>query len=151
MRVQEDKEKNPKTEPDKDLDEGDKNPDTKQGTKDRFEEKKAGEEDEDEGSGIKPMPRACKCLNWWRKRWPASSDLRLKVQEDEEKNPKTEPDKDLDEADKKPDTKQVTKDHFEEKKAGEEVEDEALGIKPMPRACKCLNWWRKRWPASSDI
>ena len=40
---------------------------TKQVTKDYFEEKKACEEDEEEGSGIKPMPRACKCLNWWRK------------------------------------------------------------------------------------
>ena len=32
-----------------------------------------------------------------------SSDLPLSVQEDKEKNPKTEPDKDPDEADKKPD------------------------------------------------
>ena len=71
---------------------------------DHFEEKKDGEDDEDEGSAKKPMPRECKWLRWWRKKWPASGDLQSRVQEDKEKNPKTEPDKDPDEADKKPDT-----------------------------------------------
>ena len=73
---------------------------TEQLIKDNFEKKKDGEDDEDEGSGKKPMLRANKWLSWWKKRWPASSDLQSKVQKDKEKNHKTEPDKNSDEVDK---------------------------------------------------
>ena len=36
-------------------------------------------------------------------------------------------------------TKQVTKDHFEEKKAGENYDDEGLGKTQMPISCKFLS------------
>ena len=45
----------------------------------------------------------------------------------------------------------MTEYHFEEKKAGEKYEDEGSGKKQMPRACKLLRWWNKRWPASGDL
>ena len=77
---------------------------TKQVTKNHFEEKKAGEKDEDEGLGKKQMPRACKLLSWWKKKWPASGNLQSRVQEEKVKISKTDPDKDPNEEDKKPDT-----------------------------------------------
>lgn len=76
---------------------------TKQMTEHHFEEKKVGERDEEE-SGIKQMPRACKWLSWWKKRWPASSDIQSKEQKKKEKVPRTGPEKDLHEVDKKPDS-----------------------------------------------
>ena len=36
--------------------------------------------------------------------------------------------------------KQVTKNHFEEKKVSGKYKDERLGNKQMPRACKLLSW-----------
>ena len=78
---------------------------TKQVTKDHLEEEKAGDNGEDEGSGKKEkMPRAGRLLSWWKKRWPASGDLQSKVHKEKENYPRTEPDKDPDEADKEPDT-----------------------------------------------
>ena len=68
-----------------------------------FEEKKDDEDDKKEGSGKKPTLRAYKWLSWLKKRWPASGDLQSKVKKDKEMNTETEPDKDPDEADKKPD------------------------------------------------
>ena len=44
-----------------------------------------------------------KVKNWWKKKWPAAGDLQSKVHPDKEKNSKTGPDKDPDEADREPD------------------------------------------------
>ena len=46
-------------------------------------------------------------------------------------------------------TKQVTEDHFDVKEASEEEEDECLGKKQ--KTSKLRNWWRKMWPAPSDL
>ena len=77
---------------------------TKQVTEDHFDEKEAGENGEDEGSGKKKTPRAGKLMSWWKKIWPASGDLQSTVQKEKENDPRIEPNKDPDEADKKPDT-----------------------------------------------
>ena len=53
---------------------------------------------------MKVWARACKLLSWWNKKWPASGDLQSRVQKEKERIPKTEPDKDPDEAGEKPDT-----------------------------------------------
>ena len=77
---------------------------TKQVTEDHFDGKEAGENGENEGSGKKKTPRTGKLWSWWRKIWPASGDLQSAVQQEKENDPRAEPDKDPDEADKKPDT-----------------------------------------------
>ena len=43
-------------------------------------------------------------LSWWKKKWPASRNLQSRVQEEKVKISKTDPDKDPNEEDKKPDT-----------------------------------------------
>ena len=48
-------------------------------------------------------------------------------------------------------TKQVTENHFEEKKAGEKDEGKGSGKKQMPRLCKLLSWWKMKWPASGEL
>ena len=88
----------------KELDEKVKGGFTKQVTKNHFEEQKSCEKNEGERQGKKQMPRACKMMSWWKKKWPASGDLQSRVQKEKEKNPRTEPKKDPDDADKKPDT-----------------------------------------------
>ena len=82
---------------------------TKQVTEGHFDEKGAGKINEAEESGTKKTPRAGKLRSWWKKIWPASSDLQSTVQQEEENYPRTEPDRDPDEADKKQDTMCVGK------------------------------------------
>ena len=82
---------------------------TNQVTEDHFDEKGAGKINEDEELGKNKTPRADKLRSWWKKIWPASSDLQSTVRQEEEYDPRTEPDKDPDEADKKPDTTCVGK------------------------------------------
>ena len=59
--------------------------------------------------------------------------------------------KELDELAEGDYTEQVIKDHFEEKKDGEDDKEEGSGKKLAPRAYKGLSWWKKRWPASGDL
>ena len=82
---------------------------TKQVTEDHFDEKKAWRKEEDEDIGKKKTPRADKLRSWWREMWPAPGDIQSKVQQDKENDPRTEPKKDPDEAEKKPDTTCVGK------------------------------------------
>ena len=65
--------------------------------------KKDEEDDKEEGSGKKPAPKVTMWLSWWKKQWTGANDLLSKVHPDKEKNPGAEPDKDPDEAGRKPD------------------------------------------------
>ena len=50
-------------------------------------------------------------------------------------------------------TGQVEEHHFKKKESGEESgeKDEVEAArKQMPRACKWLMWWKKRWPVSNN-
>ena len=76
---------------------------TKQVTTDHVDEKGVGEIDEDEELGKKKTPRAGKLRSWWKKVWPAYSDIQSTMKQEKENDPRTEPDKDPDEADKMPD------------------------------------------------
>ena len=75
---------------------------TKQMTEHHFEEKKVGERDEEE-SGIKQMPRACKWLSWWKKRWQVLNDIQSREERKKEKIPSTETEKEPEGAKKNPD------------------------------------------------
>ena len=77
--------------------------DIEQVIEDYFEVKKDEEDDKEEGSGKKPVPKVTMWLSWWKKQWTAANDLLSKVHQDKEKNPGAAPDKDPDEAGRKPD------------------------------------------------
>ena len=47
-------------------------------------------------------------------------------------------------------TVQVTGHQFKKESSGTEDEEEAAK-KKMPRACKWLSWWKKRWPVLSQV
>ena len=67
--------------------------DIEQVIEDYFEVKKDEEDDKEEGSGKKPVPKVTMWLSWWKKQWTAANDLLSKVHQDKEKNPGAAPDK----------------------------------------------------------
>ena len=82
---------------------------TKQVKKDPVDEKGAGEIDEVEESGKKKTPRAGKLRSWWKKIWPECSDIQSTIQQEKVNDARTEPNKNPDEAYRKPDTTCVGK------------------------------------------
>ena len=86
------------------LDEGLEVDDTDQVKEDHFDDKKAGERDEEGEEGKKKAPKASKLRKWLRNMWTAPRNTQSRVQHDKEEDPRTGPNKDPDEADKKPRT-----------------------------------------------
>ena len=75
--------------------------DTNQVTEHLFDDKEAGERDEEGEESKKRASKANKLLNWWRKMWTAPRDTHSRSQHEKEDDPRTGPKKDPDEAGKK--------------------------------------------------
>ena len=76
---------------------------TGQVTEHHFKKKESGEEsgEKDEvESARKQIPRACKWLSWWKKRWPVSNNIKSREENEKEKIPSTEKEKEPEGADK---------------------------------------------------
>ena len=75
---------------------------TGQVTGHQFKKESSGKEDEVD-SAKKQMPRACKWLSWWKKRWPVLGKVQAREGEENEKFPSKGEDDDPNGADKNPD------------------------------------------------
>ena len=72
------------------MDEGLEVDGTNQVKEDHFDEKEAGERDEEGEEGKKRTPKANKLRNWWRKMWTATRDTQSRLQDEKEDDPRTE-------------------------------------------------------------